>query len=179
NWARRELFEFFSSQDYPFYSVTIPIDVTNVKKFSRDNNISFYYLMIWLVTKAINAVPAFKLRIRNEKVFEITRINPSFTDLKKTKKTFILLQCHGKKILLNFVKMRKFAVKNKHIYLVTMIQVTKLYIFPVRLGLILLHLQMSVILIIMILFRELRGENIITTGSNCTFTCQLKLITEQ
>lgn len=35
NWNRKEIYDNFSKLDYPFYSVTIPIDVTNVKKLSK------------------------------------------------------------------------------------------------------------------------------------------------
>lgn len=32
NYKRKEIFEHFSTVDYPFYFVTIPIYITNVKK---------------------------------------------------------------------------------------------------------------------------------------------------
>lgn len=63
NWSRKEIYDNFSKIDYPFYSVTIPIDVTNVKKISKDKELSFYFLMIWICTKAINSIQEFKIRM--------------------------------------------------------------------------------------------------------------------
>ena len=38
-WERKEAFELFSRKDYPFYSVTVPIDVTNVKALLADREL--------------------------------------------------------------------------------------------------------------------------------------------
>ena len=68
-WDRKEIFDLFSAADYPFYSITIPVDVTKVKEVSKNKGISFYYLMIWVCTKAVNSVPNFLLRVLSEKRF--------------------------------------------------------------------------------------------------------------
>ena len=45
-WDRKEIFDLFSAADYPFYSITIPVDVTKVKEVSKNKGISFYYLIV-------------------------------------------------------------------------------------------------------------------------------------
>lgn len=90
-WNRREIYELFSKIDYPFYSVTIPIDVTKVKEVSKAKGISFYYLMIWLCTKAVNNVPALNMRIRNDNVYKLDQTHPSFTSMKKGDEHFIIV----------------------------------------------------------------------------------------
>ena len=65
-WNRKDIFDMCPSADYPFYSVTIPVDVTNVRTISRQKGLSFYYLLIWVCTKAINSVPEFRIRIRGD-----------------------------------------------------------------------------------------------------------------
>lgn len=87
-WARRDIYEMFSKIDYPFYSVTIPIDVTNVKSISKSKGISFYFLMIWVCTKAINSVSEFRIRIRGEELVLPHQINPSFTYMSKNSERF-------------------------------------------------------------------------------------------
>ena len=82
-WERKEAFELFSRKDYPFYSVTVPIDVTNVKALSKSRELSFYYLMVWLCTKAVNSVEQVRIRIRGDEVVRLDRTEPSFTDMKK------------------------------------------------------------------------------------------------
>lgn len=87
-WERREAFELFSRKDYPFYSVTVPIDVTNVKAVSKSRGLSFYYLMVWLCTKAVNSVAEFRVRIHGDEVVRLERTEPSFTDMQKGAEQF-------------------------------------------------------------------------------------------
>lgn len=87
-WCRREAFELFSGVDYPFYSVTIPLDVTGVKAMSKQSGLSFYYLMIWVCTKAVNSVREFRMRVRGERVVLLERTDPSFTDLQQNAEQF-------------------------------------------------------------------------------------------
>ena len=82
-WNRMEAFEMFSDLDYPFYSVTMPVDITNVKKKAKEKHISFYYLLIWLCTKAVNSVPQFLIRTMGDEIVRLDALQPSFTDMKK------------------------------------------------------------------------------------------------
>lgn len=90
-WERREAYEFFSRMEYPFYSVTIPVDVTNVKAVSSRAGVSFYHLMIWVCTKAVNAVPAFRLRVRDGQVVRLAHTEPSFTSLRGGSEQFQII----------------------------------------------------------------------------------------
>ena len=80
-WPRRDIYEFFSSLRNPFYMVTFRQDVTALRKYTKRNSLSFYYAMIYLCTRAINEVPAFRLTCRDGALFTVDRRDPSFTDL--------------------------------------------------------------------------------------------------
>lgn len=90
-WARRDAFALFSKADWPFYSVTIPVEVTRVKAASKERGLSFYHLMIWVCTKAINSVPDFRLRIRGDAVARLDRTDPSFTTLRPGAEAFQII----------------------------------------------------------------------------------------
>ena len=90
-WERREAYAFFSQIDYPFYAVTIPVDVTRVKEASKKRGLSFYHLMVWLCTKAVNSVEAFRLRVRGENVVLLDRTEPSFTTLSPGEQQFRII----------------------------------------------------------------------------------------
>ena len=49
-WERKEHFEYYSRCATPHYCVAFNIDVTNLLQFTRKNNISFYYSLIYLYT---------------------------------------------------------------------------------------------------------------------------------
>lgn len=87
-WPRKEIYEFFSRIDYPFYSVTLPLDVTNVRAFARAQGLSFYHLLVWACTKALNRLPAFRLRIRGEDLVLLDGADPSFTSMRPGEEVF-------------------------------------------------------------------------------------------
>lgn len=90
-WPRKELYEFFSRMDYPFYAVTLPLDVTNIRAFARAQGLSFYHLLIWACTKALNRLPAFRLRIRGEKLVLLDGADPSFTSMRPGEEVFQII----------------------------------------------------------------------------------------
>ena len=96
-WPRREVYDFFSRIDDPFYMVTFQTDVTAVREYTKRNNLSFYYTMIYLCTAACNAVPAFRLAIRGGQVWELEARSPSFTDLHPGSEVFhiVTMPCAG------------------------------------------------------------------------------------
>lgn len=79
-WKRREHFRFFHRMDYPQYNICMDIDVTNFLEFVKTKNLSFYYAMIYAVTKSVNETEAFRYRIREDGVVLHDIIHPSFTD---------------------------------------------------------------------------------------------------
>lgn len=81
-WSRKEIFGMFSSYECPFYSATIPFDVTAVKAYSKKKNISFYMLMVWVCTKAVNSVDEFNVRIIDGEIYQLDKTEPSYTFMK-------------------------------------------------------------------------------------------------
>ena len=96
-WPRREVYDFFSRMDDPFYMVTFQTDVTAVREYTKRNNLSFYYTMVYLCTAACNAVPAFRQVIRSGQVWELEARSPSFTDLHPGSEVFhiVTMPCAG------------------------------------------------------------------------------------
>lgn len=87
-WERREAYAFFSRISNPFYMVTFKADVTNLYRYTKEHGLSFYAGMIWACTQAMNAVRAFRVTMRDGKLFELDQRNPSFTALKPDAEQF-------------------------------------------------------------------------------------------
>lgn len=81
-WPRRELFDFFSPMSQPFFSVTFRQDVTRLYQFAKENRLSFYHSLVYLCTRAVNGVEAFRYALRGEDLVLFDQRIPSFTDLK-------------------------------------------------------------------------------------------------
>jgi chloramphenicol O-acetyltransferase type A len=87
-WERKEVYEFFKSYEIPRYQVTVDIDVTNLYKYSKEKNLSFYFSMMWIVMNEINQIENFKYRIEQNEVVYYDVTHPSFTDLIKESNQF-------------------------------------------------------------------------------------------
>lgn len=96
-WPRRELFGFFSRMSQPFYSVTFKQDVTDLCRFAKENRLSFYYSLVYLCTRAVNQVEAFRYGLRGEDLVLFDGRIPSFTDLHPGAETFhiVTMPCEG------------------------------------------------------------------------------------
>lgn len=96
-WSRRDIFDFFSKISDPFYSVTFNVDVTEAYAYAKRSGVSFYYAMVYLVTRAINSVEAFRYAIVDGELVLLDERSPSFTDLKKGSESFhiVTMPCEG------------------------------------------------------------------------------------
>ena len=88
SWDRREIFEFFSPISNPFYSVCFRLDVTELRRYCMQHDLSFYYALVFLATRAVNDTQAFLYTIENGDVFLLDERLPSFTDRGEDDKYF-------------------------------------------------------------------------------------------
>ena len=62
-------------------SLTVDIDVTNLKEYSKQTGLAFYPLMIWVVSKVINRHDEFKYSWDTDgNLIKWDHISPSYTD---------------------------------------------------------------------------------------------------
>ena len=76
SWPRRDIFSFFSVLDQPFYSVCFRVDVTQLHTYTKTHGLSFYYVMTYLVTQAVNEVENLRYTIRDDSVFSAGQTHP-------------------------------------------------------------------------------------------------------
>lgn len=88
SWDRREIYDFFSPLAQPWYSVSFLLDAGGLYRYVKDNGLSFYYAMCYLVTQAVNGTEAFLYTIRGGEVFLLDRREPSFTVRRADEKYF-------------------------------------------------------------------------------------------
>ncbi len=78
-WPRRDAYRLFSRGYLPYFSVTTPLDVTELVRFTKKEGLSFYRAMVYSVTRAMNELEPFRLRIRPEGVAVSDTVSPSYT----------------------------------------------------------------------------------------------------
>ena len=110
-WPRRDIFDFFSKISNPFYSVTFNVDVTEAYAYAKRSGLSFYYALVYLVTRAINSVEAFRYALVDGELVLLDERSPSFTDLKKGSESFhiVTMPCKGDIAEFCFDAMRRSA----------------------------------------------------------------------
>jgi chloramphenicol O-acetyltransferase type A len=80
-WSRRDHFNLFSAYGYPHFGLTVNVDLTSFYRAVKKGGHSFTVAMVYIVTRAANAVPEFRYRIQGEQVVEYEVVNPGFTFL--------------------------------------------------------------------------------------------------
>lgn len=81
NWKRRTTFEFFRDFENPFFSLTAPIDVTNLYHFCKTHKLSFSLSSLFYSIQTANEIPEFRLRLIGEKLVEFDTIHVTQTIL--------------------------------------------------------------------------------------------------
>ena len=88
SWDRREHFAFYSTKRLPHYAVAAYIDVTPLLAYKRKHHLSFYLSLVYLVTKSLNSIRNFRLRIVDGKVVIYDRIETNFTHKRPDEEIF-------------------------------------------------------------------------------------------
>lgn len=78
-WPRRDHFHLFRGLDFPYFSLTTDLDVTDWHQAAKAAGWPLYPTLVHAVTTAANAVEAFRWRIRGETVVCHDVLDPSFT----------------------------------------------------------------------------------------------------
>ena len=78
-WPRKDAYQLFSRGYLPYFSVTPPLDVTELCRYAKGEGLSFYRAMIYVVTRAMNELEPFRLRIRPQGIAVCDTVSPSYT----------------------------------------------------------------------------------------------------
>jgi chloramphenicol O-acetyltransferase type A len=76
-WSRREHFKAFNASDKPHFSLCANLHLTTFYPAVEQRALSFTVAMVYVVSRAANAIPEFRYRIRGDKVVEHDIVHPS------------------------------------------------------------------------------------------------------
>ena len=78
---RREHFNVFRAFDQPHFNMCANVDLTRFYPFVKQLDYSFTVAAVYVISRASNAIPEFRQRIRGEEVIEHEIVHPSGTIL--------------------------------------------------------------------------------------------------
>jgi chloramphenicol O-acetyltransferase type A len=81
SWPRYEHFKHFSAIDHPQFGLSANVDLTAYYAALKERGISFTTAVVYAVSRAANAIPEFRQRIRPGMVVEHEVVHPSITVL--------------------------------------------------------------------------------------------------
>ena len=88
-WSRGSLFRFYIEKMRMVMSLTVDVDVTNLKAYSDKRKIDFYSLMLWVVSKVINSHDEFKYSWDDQgNLIKWDYVSPSYTDFHSEDESF-------------------------------------------------------------------------------------------
>ncbi|MGB2964799.1 MAG: chloramphenicol acetyltransferase [Anaerolineales bacterium] len=82
-WPRRDHYQFFSTFEYPHFSLCADLDITTFLPFLKNRKISFTAAIMYLIARTANSIPEFRQRVREGNPIEYDVVHPSATILTK------------------------------------------------------------------------------------------------
>ena len=80
-WPRRKHFEFYGAFDHPHFGMCANVDLTAFYPAVKQHGHSLTVAIVYVISRASNAIPEFRYRIRAGHVVEHEVVHPSFTIL--------------------------------------------------------------------------------------------------
>ncbi|HUR99946.1 MAG TPA: chloramphenicol acetyltransferase [Pyrinomonadaceae bacterium] len=80
-WSRKATYEFFRDYEDPFFNVTANLDVTNLYRFCKQNDLAFSLAALFFSIQAANEIRELRLRIIDDVVVEFGRVEATQTIL--------------------------------------------------------------------------------------------------
>lgn len=90
-WSRREMFYYFSKMAPTGYSLTVNVDVTNLRKTVKEAGLKFFPAYLWLVTRCLNEQPEFKCAIKDGQVGYFDTLTPLYATMHPETRTISLM----------------------------------------------------------------------------------------
>ena len=80
-WERKSTYEFFRDYEDPFFNIAANLDITNLYRFCKENNLAFSLAALFLSLQTANEIREFRLRIVDGAVVEFERVEATQTIL--------------------------------------------------------------------------------------------------
>ncbi len=78
-WHRYKQYKWFSTFSDATYGMNVELDVTDLVKYTKENNKSFFVCFLYILLKGLNSVEEMRIRYVDGKVVMFDDINPAYT----------------------------------------------------------------------------------------------------
>lgn len=109
-WARRSTFEFFKDFEDPFFNITANLDVTGLRRFCRENELSYALSALFYSQLTVNSIRELRLRLLEGKIVEFESVESTQTILNEDE-TFSFCYFETKPTVQEFVTAGRAAIE--------------------------------------------------------------------
>lgn len=106
-WNRSDIFDVYLGTDFPYVNIGCELDITKLYRYVKQEGLSLYFSMIYVATKAADAVENYRYRFENGQPFVIDRNTAFATHLTPGDDVFTMVECD------HYPTMKEFAEKNR------------------------------------------------------------------
>lgn len=104
NWKRKEHFNAYRNAVKCGFSLTFKLDISHIIPFIKEHSYKFYPVMIYLLSKAVNKHPEFRMAMKDGELIVWDCVDPVYTVLHTETETFSALSIPYTENLENFIK---------------------------------------------------------------------------
>lgn len=102
-WKRKEHFTAYRDAVKCGFSLTVKLDISQVVPFVKEQGYKFYPVMIYLISKAVNQHPEFKMAMKDGELIVWDYVDPVYTVLHTDTETFSALSLSHTDSLMDFI----------------------------------------------------------------------------
>lgn len=106
-WNRKAQFNRYLGHDFPYINIGADIDVANLYKFTKSNDLSFYFAMIFAANKIADSIENFKYRFKDGRPYIIERNAIFFTHMQPGSNVFVMVEGSDANDIVSFCKETK------------------------------------------------------------------------
>ncbi len=67
-WKRKDHYHYFKDYDQPFFNLIAKVDISELKRFTEENKLSFFLTSFYVLLKCSNDIECFRYRMRDDGV---------------------------------------------------------------------------------------------------------------
>lgn len=90
-WKRGQMFYYFTKMAPTGYSLTVKLDITEMKASLDDAGLKFFPAYLWLVTRTLNEQQEFKIAVKDGQIGYYDQLTPLYACFHEDDETFSLM----------------------------------------------------------------------------------------
>jgi chloramphenicol O-acetyltransferase type A len=79
NWNRKAIYEYFKDYADPFFNLTANLDVTELYRFCKENDLSVSLAILFYSLQTANEIREFRIRLKDDRLVEFEKIHATMT----------------------------------------------------------------------------------------------------